>query len=117
MLPKVNSFIAKVMEDMQSIAQDSINDCLKGKEFHNEKVEEWCTTIVKRILENLNEKETPKYKFITNCMILTPFSQCIHESQMALWDTTYDAKITTKWANESIKCIVSIWAFRTRFEA
>lgn len=104
----------QMLFDMQLISQSAIQSVLDGKEYNEQKVENWCQRIIKTILKKMKTKFTPQYKFVANSMILSRRSQYVNETQMALWDTQIDVKITTKWANESMQCIVSLWGFRTR---
>jgi dynein light chain Tctex-type 1 len=100
---------------MQSLAQGAIQSCIDGKEYDESEVESWCTAIVSRILQLLKPTGTPQYKFVASCMILSRRSQHVNETQIALWDVNKDLRITTKWSNETMQCIVSVWAFKTRF--
>ena len=104
----------EIVRIMHSIAQESIQGILNGKSYQEDSVEQWSTEIISEILTKLKEKQTPKFKFISTVMILSRNSKCINEFQMAIWDSSQDTTITTKWANETMQCIVSVWAFRTR---
>lgn len=104
-----------VMKEMFDSAQKAIQSRLDNREYDEKKVEKWSSDIVSKILKDLKETRTPQYKFISSCMILSRTSQHVNETQIALWDTKKDVKITTKWANETMQCIVSVWAFKTRF--
>jgi dynein light chain Tctex-type 1 len=100
---------------MQFIAQSAIQDCLDGRTYDDTRVEAWSNHIVTQVLDHLKAKLTPQFKFIASCMVLSRRSQHVNETQMALWDTARDVRITTKWANETMQCIISVWAFRSRF--
>lgn len=104
-----------MMKELQAIAQDAIQNRLDNHEYKPERVDKWCSDIVSNILSSLKDTKTPQFKFVSSCMILSRRSQFVNETQIALWDTDRDIKITTKWANETMQCIVSVWAFRTRF--
>jgi dynein light chain Tctex-type 1 len=99
---------------MQSLAQGAIQNCIDGKEYAEPEAESWCTAIVSQILQFLKPTRTPQYKFVASCMILSRRSQHVNETQIALWDVNKDLRITTKWSNETMQCIVSVWAFKTR---
>ena len=103
------------MSEMQVLAQQTIQASLDGREYNDGQTDEWCSGIISWILSELRGQFTPRYKFVASCMILSRRSQFVNETQLALWDMRQDLKITTKWANESMQCIVSIWAFRSRF--
>jgi dynein light chain Tctex-type 1 len=100
---------------MQQCAEEAIQKSLDGKEYDDSLVESWCTEIASQILQVFKPRRTPQFKFIATCMILSRRSQNVNETQMALWDLHKDLRITTKWSNETMQCIVSIWAFKTRF--
>jgi len=104
-----------VLAEMQECGHQAVQSLLDGKEFDDSLVEGWCAQIVSHILQDLKPKRTPQFKFISSCMILLRRSQNVNETQMSLWDTQKDLRITTKWSNETMQCIVSIWAFKTRF--
>ena len=104
-----------MMNELQEIAQKAIQERLDNQDYKSDKVEKWSLEIMTGILSKLRETRTPQYKFITSCMILSMQSRLVNETQMALWDPSKDIKITTKWANETMQCIVSVWAFRTKF--
>ena len=104
-----------MMKELQAIAEEAIQRRLDNHEYKEQRVETWCTDIITVILQKLKETRCPQFKFVASCMILSRQSQFVNETQMAIWDVQRDLKITTKWANESMHCILSIWAFRTRF--
>ena len=105
----------KLPLEMQQCAQESIQNTLNKQNYDDSQIEGWSNTIVSTILRNLTKTNTPQYKFIAHCMVLSSRSQNVNDVQMAIWDSKEDVKITTKWANETMQCIVSLWAFRTRF--
>lgn len=102
--------------EMQSVSQDSIQQTLDGQNYDDTKIENWSNIIISRILKKMKETKTPQFKFIAHCMVLSSRSQFVNDVQMAIWDSKEDLKITTKWANETMQCIVSLWAFRTRYD-
>lgn len=104
-----------LLSEMQYRAQDAIQKCLDGRDYEEGSVAGWCSEIVTGILSWFKTKRTPQFKFIASCMIFSRSSHCVNETQIAFWDRDRDVRITTKWANETMQCIVSIWAFRTRF--
>jgi hypothetical protein len=99
---------------MQSFAQSAIQKCVDGKDYDDTNVESWCKAIVSQVLQMLRPGRTPQYKFIASCMILSTRTQYVTDMSMALYDGQNDLRITTKWSNETMQCIVSVWAFRTR---
>jgi dynein light chain Tctex-type 1 len=99
---------------MQSLTQCVLEKSLDGNDYDEPNVESWGTAIVSKILQLLKPGRTPQYKFVASCMILSRRSQYVNETQIALWDLNKDIRITTKWSNETMQCIVSIWAFKTR---
>lgn len=105
-----------LLTEMQTRSQKAIQNELNDQVYIDEKVEEWGSTIIKNVLNEMQELGKSRYKFVANIMILkSKNSQCIHEAQIAYWDSDKDVKITTKWANETMQCILSLWGFRTRF--
>jgi dynein light chain Tctex-type 1 len=114
--PMAQSDIREVaLAAMQSVTQSVLEKCIDGKDYDEGNAESWCTAIVSEILQLLKPGRTPQYKFIASCMILSRRSQHVNETQIALWDLNKDLRITTKWSNETMQCIVSVWAFKTRF--
>ncbi|EAY20177.1 Tctex-1 family protein [Trichomonas vaginalis G3] len=105
----------ELLTEMQTRSQKAIQGALNDQIYDDAKVEEWGSTIVKNVLSEMKELCKSKYKFVTNIMIFSRNKQCIHECQMAYYDNQKDVKITTKWANETMQCILSLWGFRTRF--
>ena len=103
------------MKELQAIAEEAIQQRLDNHDYKDDRVETWCADIVTVILQKLKSTRSPQFKFVCSCMILSRRSQFVNETQMAIWDTERDLKITTKWANETMQCILSVWAFRTRF--
>lgn len=104
-----------LMAFMQISAQSSIQDCLDDESYQEEKITDWETSITKELLKKMKSKYDGKYKFVASCMILSRNTQYINETTMAIWDKNKDVKITTKWSNETMQCILSLWGFRTRF--
>jgi len=102
----------KLVTTIHSIVQSCAQSCLNEKLYDEKMIPDWGETIIKDILTKVNEITEGKFKIVANCMLLSLNNQHINESQMALWDETVDMKIFTKWANETLQCIVSVWAFR-----
>lgn len=104
-----------MMNELQEVAQGAIQKRLDNHDYKAARVDQWCSDIISTVLTTLKETKAPQFKFVASCMILSRSSQYVNEMQLALWDKDRDLKITTKWANETMQCIVSVWAFRTRF--
>ena len=103
-----------LIQQMQIKAQDSIQSILNQEVYSKEKTEEWATQIISKLLLDMKQTQRTDYKFVATCLILSKNASDVIESQMALWDYDRDVKITTKWANESILCALSLWGFKTR---
>lgn len=103
-----------LIQQMYIKAQDSIQSILNQEVYSKEKTEEWGTQIISKLLLDMKQTQRTGYKFVATCLILSKNATDVIESQMALWDLNKDVRITTKWANESILCALSLWGFKTR---
>ena len=99
---------------MQNIASASIQRVLDGKTYSSENAEKWGAEIIKELLEEIQKVSKGRYKFVANAIIFPSSKQCINNTQIALHDIKKDEKIITKWGNDSMQCILSLWAFKTR---
>ena len=106
----------EMLQEMQIIVQSCIQNVLNGQDYNDSMIKEWTNNIISNVLKELEKTKVPKYKFIAHCLVLSSRSQYVNDVQMAIWDSNEDVKITTKWANETMQCIVSLWAFRTRYD-
>ena len=100
---------------MQNKATGAIQNTLEGQTYSEENIEKWGSSIIKNLLQEMNAISKGRYKFVANVIIFSSKNQCVNNTQMALFDSEKDEKIITKWGNSSMQCILSLWAFKTRF--
>ena len=97
--------------------QDSVSDVVKnviygtlnGQVFSNSKVQSWIDEIGDSVLAEL-KKLNENFKLVVSCIISEQKGAGISASITSLCDDETDGACTIKWGNDSIQCIVSVFA-------
>ena len=99
----------EMQEEVSDVVKNVIFSTLNGKVFSNSKVQSWIDEIGDSVLsrlKGLNEN----FKLVVLCVISEQNGAGISTSVTSLCDDVTDGCCTIKWGNESIQCIVSVFA-------
>ena len=99
---------------MQSKALEVIQSILNGENYSDSKSNDWGHQICQNLLTQMQQLYNTQYKFVVDVLITSQSSDSFNDTQIALWDNQNDKKISTKWNNETIRCVLNLWAFKTK---
>jgi len=97
--------------EIKTLIRDTLNDVLGKKEYNPKEVQNWANSSVEGILQEL-QKKAERYKFVVTCTIMQRKGAGLHSTSSCLWDKTTDNCCSDKWENETMYCIVSVFALK-----
>eukprot|EP00921_Rhytidocystis_pertsovi_P004590 GHVQ01007963.1.p1 GENE.GHVQ01007963.1~~GHVQ01007963.1.p1 ORF type:complete len:111 (-),score=15.21 GHVQ01007963.1:101-433(-) len=100
-----------VTEQVQDIARQAINQCLMNASYNREKVGAWCTQIGDSCLKELAKLDKP-FKYIATCVIMQNCGSPLHTAATTFWDTKTDGLCCLQVGNDTMDCIVTIYAMQ-----
>lgn len=98
-----------VSEQVQEIAKHAIHQTLNNVTFTKEKVNAWCGQIIDSCLKELAKVNKP-FKYVVTCIIMQKNGSPLHTAATAFWDTKTDGLCCMQVGNETMDCIVTIYA-------
>lgn len=72
------------------------------------KSNEWVDSINNEIITKMKDI-APNFKILVSCILTQKVGAGLHYDNSAYWDSTTDGSITTKYENDSILCICTIF--------
>lgn len=92
----------------QQIATDVMNHVLEGRTYAAGRTQEWIDQICGQTLAQLKESVSPNFKYVVSALIVQRLGAGLHYDSSALWDTTTDGSVTTKFENDTIVCLTTV---------
>jgi len=97
--------------DIKSLIKKTLDEVLSKNAYDPAKVQDWANQGVEKILQEL-QKKAERYKFVVTCTIMQRKGAGLHSTSSCLWDKTSDNCCSDKWENETMYCIVSVFALK-----
>jgi len=86
-----------------------IKQTLGNVSFNAAKVDQWTSTIIETILKTLQPQNKP-FKYIVTAVIMQRTGAGLHSSCVAHWDAATDAFCSKSWENDTLQCVVTVFA-------
>ena len=104
------------VEEIESIVSKSIEMILMNEEMYkNKKVNEWTNSIITTCLKDLQHLEKP-FKYVVSCIIMQNNGAGLVSAASTFWDHNKDGFAKVVWKNESIYCLMTVFAACTNIE-
>ena len=100
--PEIKS---KIEDEIKKV----IESLLKGKVYNQKDSDKWVESITKEAIVKIKDISL-NFKFIAACTILEKKDAGLSISSSCFWDSTKDGNLTTSWQNETILCVVNVYA-------
>jgi len=97
--------------EIKKLIQNTMNSVLSEEAYDPAKVQDWANQGVEMILQDLSKK-AERYKFVVTCTIMQRKGAGLHSTSSCLWDKSSDNCCSDKWSNDTMYCIVSVFALR-----
>lgn len=81
---------------------------LETKEFSDQEVPEWTTTLSQEVTDSLKELD-PDFKYCVNCVIIQKGERGLFLSSANFSDPNTDGNLTIKWENKTLVCVMIIF--------
>eukprot|EP00826_Nyctotherus_ovalis_P017328 TRINITY_DN1509_c0_g1_i10.p4 TRINITY_DN1509_c0_g1~~TRINITY_DN1509_c0_g1_i10.p4 ORF type:complete len:112 (+),score=50.49 TRINITY_DN1509_c0_g1_i10:108-443(+) len=101
---------ATVKEQLREVVLGSIEAELKGKEYSAKEGPTYAHQISESVIKQLPEK-SKDFKYSVSCIILNKSEGGLHMSSSCFWNASTDGNIVERWENETMYCIVTLFAF------
>ncbi|XP_035204824.1 dynein light chain Tctex-type 1-like [Stegodyphus dumicola] len=85
-----------------------IRDILWGQKYDYNKLSDWTTQVIQKVLYFLESQAAPN-KYIVTCVILQKTGSGYNCSSSCHFDDTTDVSCYIRWENDSMVCIVNIY--------
>ena len=99
-----------VKDQMKTLISNSIEAELKGKEYSPKDGPTYAHQISETIIKQLPDKSRD-FKYSVSCIILNKSEGGLHMSSSCYWNASTDGNIVERWENETMYCIVTLFAF------
>ncbi|EEB20358.1 dynein light chain Tctex-type, putative [Pediculus humanus corporis] len=97
-----------VVDEVSTIIKEVVESTIGGNAYHQNKVNQWTSTVVESCLNTLAKLQKP-YKYIVSCTIMQKTGAALHTASSCYWDNNTDGSCTVRWENKTMYCIVSVY--------
>merc|ERR1719297_665187 len=97
--------------EIKELIKTTMDSVLSDKSYDPAKVQDWANQGVEKILQDL-QKKADRYKFVVTCTIMQRKGAGLHSTSSCLWDKTSDNCCSDKWENQTMYCMVSVFALK-----
>eukprot|EP00826_Nyctotherus_ovalis_P017332 TRINITY_DN1509_c0_g1_i5.p2 TRINITY_DN1509_c0_g1~~TRINITY_DN1509_c0_g1_i5.p2 ORF type:complete len:112 (+),score=39.83 TRINITY_DN1509_c0_g1_i5:166-501(+) len=95
---------------LKEVVLGCIEKELKGKDYSAKDGPTYAHQISESIIKLLPEK-SKDFKYSVSCIILNKSEGGLHMSSSCFWNSSTDGNIVERWENETMYCIVTLFAF------
>lgn len=95
-------------EVTNSIASEVVQNVLESKKYIAAKSSEWVDEIGSQVIEKL-KAVSPNFKYIVSSFIIQKVGAGVHYESVSHWNAQTDGAITTKYENDSMICLCSVF--------
>ncbi len=88
---------------------EAVDKHLKQKSYNATDVQGWTNNITSEIVGRLKEA-SPNFKYIVTCAIMQKSDGGLHVASTCYWSTSTDGNCALKWENETMYCIINVFA-------
>ena len=99
-----------IKDQLQKVVVSCIESELKGKEYSIKDGPTYAHQISETIVKTLAER-SKDFKYSVSCIILNKSEGGLHMSSSCFWNASTDGNIVERWENETMYCIVTLFAF------
>merc|ERR1719183_1233587 len=92
------------------LIDEALTNILAKKPYQPDQVGEWSNKIVNQALESL--QETAGYKYVVLVTIMQKSGAGLHSVSSCLWDEESDKSVAIQWDNDTMHCIVTVFAIK-----
>jgi hypothetical protein len=101
-----------IKSDIQSVAKTVVESEIgPNRRYDAISVKPWAERVIDEIYRRLRDEKFQNFKYLVNCLVLSPQSHGLHTVTMSLWNDAKDGSVTAEWSNDSMKWEVTVWAF------
>lgn len=100
-----------VSEQVQEIATNAANLTLGTATYKSEKVSSWVSQICDVTLKDLCKLNKP-FKYTVSCILSQKTGAAMYSATACFWDIRTDGLCSVQVSNETIECLVTIFAAR-----
>ena len=98
-----------VTEQVQEIVKHAISGTLGQSVYSKKMVSGWCGGIADGCLKELAKLNKP-FKYVVSVVIMQKNGSPLHTAATAFWDTKTDGLCCLQVGNETLDCIVTVYA-------
>ncbi|CAD7937200.1 unnamed protein product [Amoebophrya sp. A120] len=103
------------LEEIRAVTNRVVHETLQDSVYDQEKVNEWCETIVDSSLRGLNDLRRP-YKYVVTCVIVEKAESGTHTAATAFWDQENDGLWSAHICNSTLDCFTTVFWLRNKSE-
>jgi len=98
-----------IKDDIAKIVNTAVEASLAKKSYNASDVQKWTNDITKGIIDKLKELSN-NFKFIVTCAIMQKCEGGLHVASTCYWSTSTDGNCALRWENETLYCIINVFA-------
>ncbi len=99
----------EIRDQASKIAEDTIKTHLEKRVYNSKEVQNWVNAISDNIIKSLTEVNK-NFKFMVTCIIMQKNDAGLNVASTCYWNSQVDGYCTIKWENQSMFCIVNVFA-------
>ena len=100
---------SEIRSELDTRANSIVQKHLENRVYNDGDVQTWTNAISKDVVEEL-QGYNKNFKYTVMCLILQKSDAGLHISNSCFWNARTDGNSTIKWENDSMYCIVNIFA-------
>ncbi|XP_051639942.1 dynein light chain Tctex-type 3-like, partial [Manacus candei] len=96
-------------DEAHNLVKECIESVLGKADYNHNKVNQWTAAIVEQSLTYLVKLEKT-YKYVVTYAVVQRSGAGLHTTRSCFWDTTTDGTCAVRWENQTMNCIVNVFA-------
>uniref|UniRef100_A0A7S1UH74 Dynein light chain n=1 Tax=Phaeomonas parva TaxID=124430 RepID=A0A7S1UH74_9STRA len=99
----------EMRDEVQRVGEGAIINVLEGRSYSADKAAKWSQQIGEEVVEGLRGTNE-NFKWVASCTLLQRVGAGVHLSSSSYWDAQKDGSVVLRWENDSIMCILLVFA-------
>lgn len=99
----------EIREQVYKLTQDVVENTLQKRVYNTKEVQNWVNLVSDNVIKSLTDFNK-NFKYMVTCIIMQKSDAGLNVASTCYWNSQVDGYCTIKWENQSMFCIVNVFA-------
>lgn len=100
---------ADIREQVYKITQEVVENSLQKRVYSSKDVQNWVNVVADNVMRALTDYNK-NFKYMVTSIIMQKSDSGLNVASTCYWNSQSDGYCTIKWENQSMFCIVNVFA-------